>query len=158
MRQMYIVAKSRYDAILNLPKIYNLEFTLYTLNMQENFCFTQVPSFSQNSIFSMLMLTDLIKQICFSSNVFKKIFVLRTSISLIVWLSVQQVTQKYAVTYCNMHEKSLSMSCVLNNIQNKLVNGSQFQLSFVQINHSLYRGFNFTMQLIFGTSWQQKML
>ena len=35
MRQMYIVAKSRYDAILNLPKIYNLELSsIYSLRFK----------------------------------------------------------------------------------------------------------------------------
>ena len=59
------MAKSRYEAILNFPKNYliwsYLGVTLSTCNIQDKFCFTEVPLFSQNLNFSEVMLTDLIK-------------------------------------------------------------------------------------------------
>ena len=100
-----ITAKSRYDSMLNFLKnclIWSyLGVTLSTCKTQDNFCFTQVPLFSQSSNFSVVMLTDVIKynyrlrktnrsytrifpvglDLLFS-NVLKEIFVSGTSISL----------------------------------------------------------------------------
>ena len=113
-----IMAKPRYDDILNFPKNYlissYLSVILSACNIQYNFCLTQVPSWLQNSNFSVVMLTDLIKcnyrlrktyrsyTCIFSagldlifSNVLKVIFVLSALSAL---FSVQEITQKYAVT------------------------------------------------------------
>ena len=88
-------------AILSFPKnylIWSYLVTLYTCNIQDNFCFHEVPLFSQYSHFSVVMLTDLIKfnygsqkqayMRIFSigldlvfPNTLKKNFVLGTSIS-----------------------------------------------------------------------------
>ena len=57
--------KSRYGAILNFRKNYFISsyrgVTLSSCNIKDNFWFTEVPLYSQNSNFSVVMLTDLIK-------------------------------------------------------------------------------------------------
>ena len=59
------MTKLRYQAILNFLTnclIWSyLGVTLSTGNVLDNFCFTSVPLFPQNSKFSVLMLIDLIK-------------------------------------------------------------------------------------------------
>ena len=60
-----IMGKSRYDVILNIPKkklIWNyLGITLSSCNIQHKFCVTKVSLFFQNSNFSVVILTHLLK-------------------------------------------------------------------------------------------------
>ena len=62
---MKLWQKSRYDAILNFPKnwliLSYLGVTLSSCYIKDNFCFTYIPLWSQNSNFSVVMLVDLIK-------------------------------------------------------------------------------------------------
>ena len=141
--------KSRYEAILNIRQKYliwsYLADNFSTCNIQDYFCFTQVPLFSQNSNLSVTILTDLIKcdglirqtnrsyMPTFSvgldllfSNVLKEIFELGTSSS----PSFKRIVQRSrdnskicTVIQSNLHEKSLAMLYILNNLQNRHTNG-----------------------------------
>ena len=91
---------------LIFPKLYNLElFRIYYFHFVFQTCKITFVSlryfYSHKTRFSLWWCWLIwISRYAFS-NVLKKIFVLRTSISYIVWLNVPQKTQKYAVIYCN---------------------------------------------------------
>ena len=91
---------------LIFPKLYNLELSrIYSFHFVFQTCKITFVSlryfYSHKTRFSLWWCWLIwISRYAFS-NVLKKIFVLRTSISYIVWFNVPQKTQKYAVIYCN---------------------------------------------------------
>ena len=88
------------------PKLYTLELSrIYSFHFVFQTCKITFVSlryfYSHKTRFSLWWCWLIwISRYAFS-NVLKKIFVLRTSISYIVWFNVPQKTQKYAVIYCN---------------------------------------------------------
>ena len=91
---------------LIFPKLYNLELSrIYSFHFVFQTCKITFVSlryfYSHKTRFSLWWCWLIwISRYAFS-NVLKKIFVLRTSISYIVCFNVPQKTQKYAVIYCN---------------------------------------------------------